>query len=282
MTLLVLGGTQEGKRVARRLHQAGLQVIYSIAGLVRSPDLPCPVISGGFTQFGGFSQYLQQHSITAIIDATHPYATTMTTTAITAVQQLNQSNSRNSLDDPQPQLGYWRIHRAPWQPEAEDHWTECQSWTDVVRHLDHNSRVFLTCGQLTDAELTELPIAYGLYRTAVDLNQILPNHLEWLEGIGPFNYDDELALLKNRRINVLVTKNSGGAATAAKLLAARQLGIRVLMLARPYLDIMGVLSHTKITQQQLQHWRYNAEAPLRCVTNIELCCREVQAVYRDL
>lgn len=276
MTLLVLGGTQEGKQIAQQLCSAGQAVIYSIAGLVRQPEMPCPVISGGFSQYGGLANYLQHNAISAIIDATHPYATTMTATAIRTVQSLHHQASSSQT------IGYWRIQRPVWQPQAEDHWIECQSWDDVCQQLDDHSQIFLSCGQLSSTELAQLPAtAPCLYRTAVNLNDALPDQVEWLAGIGPFRYDHELALLKNAQINVLVTKNSGGSATAAKLLAARQLGIRVLMLARPQLDIMQCLSDEPLTDQQLNGWLHKGQPLLRCVTHVERCGREVLAVYGE-
>ena len=74
MCLLILGGTSEAKKIASQLHQHNVPVIYSVAGLVRSPDLDCQIVSGGFTQFGGLVEFIKANAVAAILDMTHPFA----------------------------------------------------------------------------------------------------------------------------------------------------------------------------------------------------------------
>lgn len=233
MKLLILGGTADARRLAKRLqlNSAGqkrieLDMIYSVAGLVRMPDVDCTVISGGFSQYGGLRTYIEQMGIEAVLDATHPYAEKMTGTAYAVSQQLG--------------LPYWRFHRAAWQPQEGDHWQPFASWAPLLAALVRFKSVFLTAGQLDEATLARLG-DYGrqgqrqVLRTAVAPAHALPASMHWVKAIGPFDLANELALMREHAIDVLVSKNSGGQSTEAKLAAARKLGIPVLMLERPAL-----------------------------------------------
>ena len=224
MTLLILGGTADGRKLADSLHRKAVPVIYSVAGLVRMPDVNCQVVSGGFKQFGGLVEYIRRYNITAILDVTHPYAHIMTTTAMAAAKQCD--------------ISYWRFHRPAWQQQERDYWQLFQHWDDLQVALNNFNSVFLTCGQLTQQQLDGLSGDVNqqfLLRTAVKPKQQLPPNTQWLKAIGPFALDDELALMAKHAIDVLVSKNSGGEATEAKLHAARALNIPVLMLDRPTL-----------------------------------------------
>ena len=88
MRLLILGGTADGRQLAEILHRQGVPLIYSVAGLVRTPKVACEVVSGGFSQFGGLVEYSQQQGITAILDVTHPYAAKMSATAVSAAKRV--------------------------------------------------------------------------------------------------------------------------------------------------------------------------------------------------
>lgn len=226
MTLLLLGGTADARRLAKRLQRDDIEIIYSVAGLVRMPDVDCQVISGGFSQFGGLQAYIEQQNIGAVLDATHPYAETMTATAWAVTQQLG--------------LPYWRFHRAPWQAQAGDNWQMFDDWSQLIAALAKFKSVFLTAGQIDETAIAVFA-KYAeqgqqqLLRTAVQPKQQLSESMSWIKAIGPFDLDNELALMHEHQIDVLVSKNSGGKATEAKLAAARRLGIPVMMLARPKL-----------------------------------------------
>lgn len=223
MRLLVLGGTADGRHLATAFHQSGIEVIYSVAGLVRKPDVPCKIISGGFSQYGGLEQFLKAENISAILDATHPYAQTMSNTAVTA------SKNTGTI--------CWRFHRKAWQPELGDAWINTESWDDMLESCTEQSRVFLSAGQLEQEVLNEVAkqFSFVLFRTAVKPKLELPNNVHWLKAIGPFDKANELALLQEHKIDLIVSKNSGGDATVAKLIAARELGIAVAMFNRPKL-----------------------------------------------
>lgn len=233
MTLLVLGGTADARRVATTLHQQGISVIYSVAGLVRAPQVPCEVVSGGFTQFGGLQRYIEQQAISAVLDITHPFAQTMSATAVAVAKACS--------------IPCWRFHRKAWQQQPGDRWQQFSDWAELIPALADKRSVLLTAGQLTQTvldALIRLPLRHQgadmalesrhfILRTAVAPKIDLPANVHWIKAIGPFNEAGEKALMVEHQVDALVSKNSGGDATQAKLTVARQLSIPVLMLQRP-------------------------------------------------
>lgn len=257
MKLLLLGGTADGRKLASALHQQHVEVIYSIAGLVRMPQLDCMVISGGFSQLGGLQSYIEQQKITAILDVTHPYAQQMSINAALAAKACA--------------IPYWRFHRPQWQAliagnvaenvagNVVDNWQFFEHLTQLPQLLSAYQHVFFTLGQLDAGLIASLEpcltpgFQRHLVRTAAPSKATLSDSMHWLKGIGPFSVDDEIALMKQHQIDVLVTKNSGGSSTYAKLEAARLLKIPVLMQTRPqlpsadtlFIEPSAVLQHIK-------------------------------------
>lgn len=241
MKVLLLGGTADARKILRELdalgllqvsdqHPDGIQMIYSIAGLVRTPDVPCEVISGGFSQYGGLRHYLEENGIDAILDATHPFAQTMSNTAVRVAKEC--------------QIPCIRFHRPAWEAQATDQWQSFDDWQALIPELAGKQSVLLTAGQLDQTTLDQLvdqanaqqPRQTLILRTAAKPRVSLPDSIIWLKALGPFKETDELALMQEHKIDALVSKNSGGAATQAKLFAARTLGVQVLMLQRPEFD----------------------------------------------
>lgn len=224
MSLLLLGGTADGRKLAESLHRQSLELIYSVAGLVRTPDVGCEVVSGGFTQFGGLVNYIRQQGVVAILDVTHPYAQVMSSKAVSAAKKCG--------------IPCWRFHRESWQVQEGDDWRLYDDWKSLLPDLREKKSVFLTAGQLSQ-EVVDVfannTSQCQLLRTAVKTKTQLPASMEWIKAIGPFSYDDEFALMEERGVDALVSKDSGGDATVEKLNAARALGLPVYMLARPSL-----------------------------------------------
>jgi len=235
MRLLVLGGTGDAKRLTQALigsslhDEQQLEIIYSVAGLVRLPELECEVISGGFTQFGGLAEYIRQRGFDALLDATHPFALAMSRAAVSAAQETG--------------IPCWRLERAAWQPQPDDDWKLFSNWNDLLAEAMQYQSVFISSGQLPVYVLASWQANLlhkdepqrQLLRTAVAPAHELLGSMQWLKAIGPFEIEDELALMRTHGIECLITKNSGGQATEAKLVAARRLGVTVLMLNRPSL-----------------------------------------------
>jgi precorrin-6A/cobalt-precorrin-6A reductase len=225
--LLLLGGTADARQLAQGLQQRGIEVIYSIAGLVRQPVLDCRVLSGGFSAQGGLDQFVMREAIGAILDATHPYAQRMSATALAVARAQG--------------IPLWRYQRPPWQAQAGDDWQTFADWSELPPLLRGRRSVFFTAGQLTQAFVEQLQAhcADGgqrqILRTAIRPEIELPESMTWIEDIGPFDIDSERDLFARYRVDALVSKNSGGAATVAKLSVARERRVPVFLLRRPLL-----------------------------------------------
>ena len=221
--LLLLGGTREAVELARTIAGApGVETTYSLAGRTRRPTpVPAAVRTGGFGGPDGLAAYLHDESIDLVVDATHPYAATMSAHAAVACE-------RESV----PRLV---LHRPPWTPEPRDRWVEVSDTESAARALAGlGRRALLTVGSRGLGPFAAVPgitfIVRAVEPPAVTLD---PARFEVVLARGPFDVDSERRLLESRAIDVVVSKNSGGAAARAKLVAARQLGLPVVMIARP-------------------------------------------------
>ncbi len=226
MTLLVLGGTMESRRMTSRLLDADVRLIYSQAGRARTPNLDCEIVSGGFACRGGLSRFLEDRRITAVLDTTHPYAQLISTTAAQATRSCS--------------VPCWRYERPAWEPTENDHWSSFSCWQALLSALKEKQSVFLTTGQLAPQVLAQLDIyrqagQRQVLRTVMEPPAEQRENMIWIQDVGPFSLEQELELLVRYHVDALVSKNSGGSATAAKLLAARQLDIPVFLLQRPSL-----------------------------------------------
>lgn len=220
--LLILGGTSEGIELAKQYYGPEVHVTYSIAGLVRTPRLACDVIAGGFKQYGGLTSYLISNDITAVLDATHPYAVNISNQACKSAEEFS--------------IPYWRFERPPWQKQYGDAWFEFDEISELVGSITNYKNVLLTAGQFEKDTLDRLSFNHGqkqFLRTVIRPEFDIPDTTTWIQGVGPFELESELSLLRRYDIDALVTKNSGGSATAAKLQAARIEGVPVFILNRP-------------------------------------------------
>ena len=223
MRLLILGGTADARHLAIALHQTQpcLELIYSVAGLVRQPQVPATVVSGGFTQFGGLSAYCKQQNIDGIVNMTHPFSVTMGQHAEQTCHELG--------------LNYWRFLRPQWQPQTGDDWRLFGTTAELLSALSSYQRTLLTIGQISPTEMALLNAKQRIWlRTAVQPKHELPPNVTWIKAIGPFAEAAELALLKRHSIQAIASKNSGGSSTEAKLTAARSLKVPIFMLQRPH------------------------------------------------
>ncbi len=218
--LLLLGGTGEARALAARL-QSRAEVISSLAGRVPNPALPAgPVRIGGFGGVPGLRQWLADNDIDAVVDATHPFAAVITANAAQACADLG--------------VPHLVLHRRPWDPGSALTVGSDVRAAETVAAQGY-TRVFLTTGRSGTRAFRDSD-AWFLIRlvTAPDPGDLPAAH-ELLFSRGPYCYDGERTLLRDHRIEVLVTKNSGGALTRAKLDAAADLGIPVVMIDRPEL-----------------------------------------------
>lgn len=227
--VLVLGGTSEGRHLARALlaptpphgaHAPALRVTSSLAGRVAHPLLPAGEVRiGGFGGVAGLVSWLRRHEVDVVVDATHPYAATMTSHAA-------QASARTGI----PLV---RLDRLPWRPGPDDRWHPVDAPATAAAAVDAlGERAFLTTGRSEVAAFAQVR-AWCLLRSIEPPDPPLPARHELLLDRGPFDVAGERTLLRRWGIDVLVTKNSGGPATAPKLTAARELGIPVIVVERP-------------------------------------------------
>ena len=227
-TVLILGGTSEAYELAKRLVlEAGGQefrILTSLRGSTQKPRLPKGDHRiGGFGGVDGLENFLREEEVSHVIDATHPFAEQISRNAVHACRSS--------------QLPLIRLERPSWEPESEDNWILKPDLKSAAEWLmDHPQRVLLTTGHRDLDVFRDAHASFFLIRTIepVSLPEGFPN-AENLISRGPFSKDEEIALMRSWKISLLLCKNSGGEASFAKLLAARELSIPVLMVKRPEL-----------------------------------------------
>ncbi|MEP5632460.1 MAG: cobalt-precorrin-6A reductase [Tateyamaria sp.] len=240
--LLILGGTTEATALGAAVASAGLSGTVSFAGRVERPKRqPLPQRVGGFGGVEGLRTYLRDNDITHVVDATHPFAAQMSSNAVRACAAEN--------------VPLIALTRAPWRAQAGDNWTHVPDIADAVAALDRTAaRVMLAVGRMHLDDFAPNPQHFYLLRLvdAPSTPPAFPEH-HVLVSRGPFTAQDDLALMRDHRIDLVVSKNAGGTGAYAKVEAARALGLPVIMIDRPTIadratafsvdDVMAWLSH---------------------------------------
>lgn len=222
-TILILGGTAEAYALARELcARPGLRVVSSLAGRTATPRLPeGEVRLGGFGGVGGLAAYLRDQGVDAVVDATHPFAARMGWNAAQACAETG--------------VGLLRLERPAWLRQPGDAWDEVADRHEAVALVATRSRrVLLAVGRQELESFAALDHVWFLIRS-VEAPDPIPAfaNAQFLPARGPFSLAGERGLLREHGIDTIVCKNSGGDASVAKLLAARELGLRVVMMRRP-------------------------------------------------
>ncbi|MGX8909419.1 cobalt-precorrin-6A reductase [Streptomyces netropsis] len=220
--VLILGGTTEARRLAAELaDDPALRVTSSLAGRVAAPRLPAGQVRiGGFGGPEGLARWLREQQVDALIDATHPFAGTISCNA-----------ARAAADVHVPLLA---LRRPGWVAGPGDDWHPVGSLAEAADAIPAlGQRAFLTTGRMGLAAFAHLEDMWFLVRSVDAPEPPVPARMEVLLARGPFTVEGEAELLRRHGIDVLVTKDSGAAATAAKLVAARQAGIPVVIVRRP-------------------------------------------------
>ncbi|HET6951256.1 MAG TPA: cobalt-precorrin-6A reductase [Acidimicrobiales bacterium] len=225
-SVLLLAGTTEAAALARLLAAGGVDVVASFAGRTRAPaPLPCPVRRGGFGGADGLAAVLRRDGHDLLVDATHPFAAVMPHHAAAAARSAGV-----------PRL---RLLRPPWRPGPGDRWDEVDDLAGAARRLAQVGarRVLLTTGRGRLEPFAALagPGGVTFVVRSIEMPSLPPSFAGGavVLGRGPYDLAGEAALLGEHRIDTLVTRNSGGTATVAKLAAARATGTRVVMVRRP-------------------------------------------------
>ena len=220
MRILILGGTGEARDLAVELVAAGVDVLSSLAGRVQQPRLPDGQVRvGGFGGAEGLAAFLHAEGITAVIDATHPFAGTITANAARAAAQAD--------------VPLLVLRRPEWKDDSSwDVVPDIRAAAAAVRAWPGES-VFLTTGR-RDLDVFAADDKHSfLVRTVDPPDGPVPPRMTLVLGRGPYTVDGESALMREHGVGLLVTKNSGGPMTAAKLQAADSLNVQVLIVARP-------------------------------------------------
>lgn len=223
LRVLILGGIGDAVELAVKIANIpGIEVITSLAGRTREPaNLPGNVRSGGFGGVPGLTNYLREMQIDLLIDATHPFANQISENAAAATQEVGI-----------PRL---MVIRPPWEKLEDDDWLEVEDNLAAATALANRAkRVFLTIGSQEIGTFAHLQEIWFLMRMIDPPNTdvIVPPGLILCDR-GPFNLENEQEILLKYNIDTIVSKNSGGNATYPKIIAARKLGIKVLMVNRP-------------------------------------------------
>ncbi len=239
-TILILGGTFESYTLAECLTSGKctgkLRILTSLSGATPAPRLPAgDVRFGGFGGVDGLTNFIRRENVTLLVDATHPFAERISHNAVLASSAA--------------EITLLRLERPPWTEVPDDSWISVPSLSAATAWLrEHPHRVFLTTGMRGLEAFHDCPGSLFVVRTLSppELAELCPHpdllpegdrakpwpEATFVQGRGPFSVEDELRLFKKHEISLLVSKNSGGKSTYAKINAARKLQLPVLMIER--------------------------------------------------
>lgn len=223
--ILILGGTAEAATLARHLaERPEIPVTLSLAGRTLNPrPQPVPTRIGGFGGVDGLTGWLIANRTSLVVDATHPFAARISANAVAACQAAKVQL-----------LG---LEREKWQPAPTDHWTEVPDLASAVAALPETpATLFLGLGRQSLKAFESRPEHHYIARVIdpPDEDIALP-HFELIEGRGPFTAAEDEALFRRHGVSCILAKNAGGPATYSKILAARMLGLPVIMINRPFI-----------------------------------------------
>lgn len=240
--ILILGGTSDANHLADLVARARLDGIYSYAGRTKAPTVPpLPMRLGGFGGVHGLARFITTERISHVVDATHPFAADMSRHAITACKNTGT-----------PLLA---LERPAWVAEPGDRWTEVPDFAAAVDALPNEaSRVFLAIGRKHVAAFTAKPQHHYIARFVDPTREPLPlRDVAIITARGPFTLEGDIELMRAHGIGIVVARNAGGPGARAKIDAARELEIPIVMITRPDIpyrptvptadDVMMWLSH---------------------------------------
>ncbi|KKW91971.1 cobalt-precorrin-6A reductase [Sphingobium chungbukense] len=220
--ILILGGTTEASALARALAERGARAVLSYAGRTEKPrPQPVPVRVGGFGGIAGLVEYLRREGVTHLVDATHPFAATMSGHAVAAAREAG--------------VAHIMLTRPGWVAAQGDRWTHVADLEGAVAALaGPGRRVMLALGRMHADAFAVRPQHHYLLRfvDVPDELPVLPRH-DLVVDRGPFTVEGDMALMRAHGIDLVISKNAGGNGAEAKLIAARRLGLPVLMIDRP-------------------------------------------------
>ena len=218
----MLGGTQEAHHIAAALRrEVGLTMTVSLARPERLPKaFAWPVRIGGFGGPGAYRDWLARTGTSAILDATHPFATAMGHRTLELKDEL--------------QVEYLRFLRPAWMPSVGDNWRFLNDASEAAEHIPAGSTVFLATGQDDLASYSGLDGCRVLCRVRDKTSRAFPfSKGEFVFQSGPFTVHEECDFLLREKVDWIVSRNTGGQGSWPKIEAARELGLPVAMIRRP-------------------------------------------------
>ncbi len=239
--LLILGGTTEANALAKAVCEQGVNATYSYAGRVKNPrPQPLPTRVGGFGGADGLARYITENAVTHVVDATHPFAAQMSRNAAKACAQTG--------------IALAALTRPAWQGDAGDTWQHVADIPAAVAALQGATRrVFLAVGRMHLQEFAAQPQHDYLLRLVDEPDSVPMPKAQIVVARGPFTLDDDIALMQAHKTELVVSKNAGGTGARAKLDAARNLGLPVLMIDRPVVPQRTELATTAQVLDWLAH-----------------------------
>lgn len=219
--ILILGGTAEASKLAARLMESGYRVISSLAGRTKDPArLEGEVRIGGFGGVAGLCDYIARQHVALLIDATHPFATQISDNAIVAAAATD--------------VPFVRLERPAWLQRPGDAWTTAMTLEEAVAAIPTRARVLLALGRQHIAPFARRGDVHFVVRM-IDPPEVPLGLIDYeLELSKPGSLEEETAFLRAKRLSHIVCRNSGGTASYAKIRAARELGLPVIMIERPH------------------------------------------------
>lgn len=220
MKVLVLGGTKEAHELCLTLQRRGIVLLHARAGILDSPPLPYPHRDGGFGGADGLARFIREEGFTRLISATHPFAREIAENAKAAAQQTG--------------IPILRFEREDWLRPSGADWRLFERLDDLVRALPPSARCFLTLGHKHLAAFESRSDLWCLWRVIEPAEARLNGRQ--LVARPPFSLEEEIELMRAHKVDLLVSKQSGGPATYAKIEAAARLGLPVYLWARPAME----------------------------------------------
>jgi precorrin-6A/cobalt-precorrin-6A reductase len=252
MRVLILGGTTEASALAELLSgDSRFEATLSFAGRTATPrSQPIETRIGGFGGADGLARYVEEQAIEAVIDATHPYAPRISANAVVACARAG--------------VALASLVRPAWKREAGDKWQTVPTAIAAALAIGKTPRrVFLALGRQELHSFAPIAQHHYIARLIDPPQGVRPHNLVLLQQRGPFDFDAELRLLKERKIDVVVSRNSGGSATYPKIEAARALGLPVIMITRPVKPV----GHIVRTPEEALAWLAH-ERPARSLRGV--------------
>ncbi len=219
--ILILGGTVEARKLAARLEDdPHFSPLTSLAGVTGTPaKIAGEIRTGGFGGVDGLADFLRNERIALMIDATHPFAA-----------QISAHAAEASAQTRVPCL---RLERPAWEMQPGDNWVHVEDIKAAANAIPSRARALVTVGRQEVGPFFERSDIHVVARMIEKPDVNVPDNAGIILARPPFSLPQEKALMADKRITILVSKNSGGNATYANIEAARDLGLPVIMIARP-------------------------------------------------